>query len=153
MNNKVSYKIIVYLLISCIFSGTPAKAVTNSAAIKQQQATLLNTSNWILKQAFLNKKSGLQVQGRGIVKRLLSDDVNGDRHQRFILRLTNNQTLLIAHNIDIAPRLIGLKKGDTVTFYGLYEWNSQGGIIHWTHHDPDGSHINGWLRFRGKIYQ
>ena len=95
----------------------------------------------------------MQVQGRGVVKRLLSDDVNGDRHQRFILRLTNNQTLLIAHNIDIAPRLIGLKQGDTVTFYGLYEWNRQGGIIHWTHHDPDGSHINGWLSFLGKIYQ
>lgn len=121
MKNTVPFKIIVYFLISCIFIGIPVRAATDSVAIKQQQATLLNTSNWILKQAFLNKKSGLQVQGRGIVKRLLSDDVNSDRHQRFILRLTNNQTLLIAHNIDIAPRLIGLKQGDTVTFYGLYE--------------------------------
>ena len=151
--NKVSYKIIVYLLISFIFIKVSAEAATDSAAIKQQQAVLVNTSNWILKQAFLNKQSGLQLQGRGVVKRLLSDDVNGDRHQRFILRLANNQTLLIAHNIDIAPRLVGLKLGDTVIFYGQYEWNNKGGLIHWTHHDPDGNHVNGRLRFRGKVYQ
>lgn len=153
MKNKVAFKFIVYLLISFVFIKVPAEAATNSAAIKQQQAVLVNTSNWILKQAFLNKTSGLQVQGRGTVGRLLSDDVNGDRHQRFILRLANKQTLLITHNIDIAPRLVGLKSGDTVTFYGQYEWNSKGGLIHWTHHDPDGNHVTGWLRYRGKIYQ
>jgi Protein of unknown function (DUF3465) len=153
MKGKVSYKIIVYLLISFIFISVPVEATTDAANIKQQQAVLANTSNWILKQSFLNKKSGLQVKGQGIVSRLLSDDVNGDRHQRFILRLANKQTLLMAHNVDIAPRLVGLKLGNKVTFYGLYEWNSKGGLIHWTHHDPDGNHVNGWLRFRGKIYQ
>mgnify|MGYP002082865239 CR=1 FL=1 len=153
MKNKVSCNIIVYLLISLIFINVPVEAATEAATIDQQQAVLTSTSNWILKQAFQNKKSGLQVQGRGVVKRLLSDDVNGDRHQRFILQLANKQTLLISHNIDIAPRLTGLRSGDKVAFYGLYEWNSKGGLVHWTHHDPDGNHVNGWLRFRGKIYQ
>jgi len=153
LKNNNPYNIIVYLLISFIFIKVPAEAATDSAAIKHQQAVLVNTSNWILKQAFLNNTSGLQVQGRGTVGRLLSDDVSGDRHQRFILRLANKQTLLIAHNIDIAPRLVGLKSGDTVTFYGQNEWNSKGGLIHWTHHDPDGNHVTGWLRYRGKIYQ
>jgi hypothetical protein len=152
MKNKVTYKIIVYLLIGFALITGPVEAATDSTATRQQ-AVLNKTSNWILKQAFLNKESGLQVIGRGVVQRLLSDDINGDRHQRFILRLANKQTLLIAHNIDIAPRLTGLKKNDTVVFYGLYEWNSKGGVIHWTHHDPDGLHINGWLRFRGKIFQ
>jgi Protein of unknown function (DUF3465) len=153
MNNKIPSKLIAFLLISLIFIKLPAAAASDAVAIKQQQAVLVNTSNWILKQAFLNQQSGLQVQGRGVVKRLLSDDINGDRHQRFILQLANKQTLLIAHNIDIASRLTGLKVGDKVAFYGLYEWNSKGGLIHWTHHDPDGNHVNGWLRFRGKFYQ
>lgn len=153
MKTKVFHKIIGYLLISLVFIHAPAEAATDAAALNQQQAALISTSDWILKQAFLNKKSGLQVKGRGVVSRLLSDDVNGDVHQRFILRLTSLQTLLIAHNVDIAPRLVGLKPGDTVTFYGQYEWNSQGGLIHWTHHDPDGRHIDGWLKFGGKIYQ
>jgi Protein of unknown function (DUF3465) len=153
MKNKVSCNIIVCLLMGVLFFNVPAEAVTEARSASQQQAVLVKTSDWILKQAFKNKKSGLQVTGRGKVVRLLSDDVNGDRHQRFILRLANRQTLLIAHNIDVAPRIVGLKQGDRIVFYGQYEWNSKGGLIHWTHHDPDGSHINGWLRFRGMIYQ
>jgi len=153
MKTKVLRKIISYALLSLVVIHVPAQAAADASALQQQQAALISTSDWILKQAFLNKKSGLQVKGRGGVTRLLSDDVNGDRHQRFILRLASGQTLLIAHNIDIAPRLVGLKIGNTVTFYGQYEWNSQGGLIHWTHHDPAGQHINGWLKFAGKTYQ
>jgi len=26
-------------------------------------------------------------------------------------------------------------------------------VIHWTHHDPQGKHINGWLKYQGKMYQ
>ena len=103
--------------------------------------------------AFANRQSDIQVQGQGIVIRMLKDDLDGSRHQRFILELDTGQDLLIAHNIDIAPRITGLEKGDTVEFYGEYEWNSKGGVIHWTHHDPNHRHIDGWLKHRGKTYQ
>ena len=33
------------------------------------------------------------------------------------------------------------------------EWNEQGGIIHWTHHDPDGRHLPGWIKHNGRTYQ
>jgi hypothetical protein len=88
-----------------------------------------------------------------VVTQVLSDDNTGDRHQRFILRLNSGQTLLIAHNIDIASRLPGLAVGDTVQFKGIYEWNSQGGLVHWTHHDPSGQHPTGWLKYNGTTYQ
>ena len=104
-------------------------------------------------QAYANRQSNLQVRGEGIVRRILSDDTQGRRHQRFILELASGQTLLIAHNIDIAPRIEGLREGDTVAFYGEYEWNDRGGVIHWTHHDPDGRHADGWLRHNGVNYQ
>jgi hypothetical protein len=93
------------------------------------------------------------VQGQGVVIRLLKDDLEGGKHQRFILKLNSGQTLLIAHNIDIAPRINNLKIGDIVSFYGEYEWNNQGGIIHWTHRDPQGKHLHGWLKHKGKTYQ
>jgi hypothetical protein len=98
-------------------------------------------------------QSGDQVSGEGRVTRILGDDSMGDRHQRFILELDSGQSLLIAHNIDIAPRVDSLQVGDTVSFYGEYEWNDKGGVIHWTHRDPQGQHDAGWIRYRGRTYQ
>ncbi len=106
-----------------------------------------------LQHAFNNRQSDLQVQGEGVVIKVLSDDTKGSRHQRFILRLGWGQTLLVAHNIDLAPRISGLNRGDKVAFYGEYEWNEKGGVLHWTHHDPGGRHIGGWLKHDGKTYQ
>lgn len=98
-------------------------------------------------------RSGEQVRGTGEVTRILADDNDGSRHQRFILELPSGQTVLIAHNIDLAARVSSLSTGDTVAFYGEYEPNSQGGVIHWTHRDPQGRHVAGWLEHKGRRYQ
>ena len=98
-------------------------------------------------------QSGAQMGGEGVVVRVLADDNDGSRHQRFILRLASGQTLLIAHNIDIANRIEALSSGDRVEFYGQYESNPEGGVIHWTHHDLDGNHVAGWLKHNGIVYQ
>ena len=98
-------------------------------------------------------RSGEQVRGSGSVSRILSDDNDGSRHQRFIVRLSSGRTLLIAHNIDLAPRVRSLSVGDTVSFYGEYESNDRGGVIHWTHHDPRGSHAGGWIEHKGRRYE
>jgi Protein of unknown function (DUF3465) len=104
-------------------------------------------------RAFENRQSNVQVSGRGEVIKLLSDDTKGSRHQRFILRLASGRTLLISHNIDLAPRIDTLKVGDHVEFFGEYEWNDKGGLIHWTHDDPQGRHVDGWVKHQGKAYQ
>ncbi len=103
--------------------------------------------------AFIAPRSGEQTSGSGTVLRILADDNDGSRHQRFILEVAGGRTLLVAHNIDLAPRIAGLKVGDTVEFYGEYEWNDKGGVIHWTHHDPNGRHVGGWLQHGGRRYQ
>jgi hypothetical protein len=110
-------------------------------------------SDKIIESAFKNRKNNFQIDGQGVVINILSDDLSGTRHQRFIVKLSSGQTLLIAHNIDLAPRVISLRKGDKVFFYGVYEWNSKGGTIHWTHHDPEGRHTAGWIKHNGKKYQ
>ena len=106
-----------------------------------------------LQAAYNNKQSDLQVQGEGVVAKILPDDLEGSRHQRFILRLSDGLTVLVAHNIDLAPRINRLKTGDKAAFYGEYAWNPKGGVIHWTHHDPSGRHVDGWLKHDGKTYQ
>ena len=104
-------------------------------------------------RAFANRKSDVQVEGEGKVIRVLADDLDGSRHQRFIVELASGQTLLITHNIDIAPRIDGLGVGDSVRFNGEYVWNEKGGVIHWTHHDPKGRHVTGWVIHNGKTYK
>jgi Protein of unknown function (DUF3465) len=106
-----------------------------------------------LAAAFADKRSDVQVEGRGVVDRVLADDNDGSRHQRFILRLASGQTVLVAHNIDLADRLTSLDRGDTVAFYGEYEWTAQGGVIHWTHRDPARRHVSGWLKHGGRQVQ
>ncbi|PTC02173.1 hypothetical protein C9980_24285 [Vibrio mediterranei] len=114
---------------------------------------IIHANDIQLRRAYENQQSDLQVKGEGTVSRVLSDDNKGSRHQRFILRLDSRQTLLVAHNIDLAPRIPDLKVGDRVQFFGEYEWNSKGGVIHWTHHDPRNRHEHGWLKHQGKVYQ
>lgn len=94
-----------------------------------------------------------QVTESGTVIRILSDDSKGSRHQRFIVQLGSGQTLLIAHNIDLASRIEGLRTGDAVSFCGEYEPNAKGGVIHWTHRDPAGRHPAGWIQHNGRTYQ
>jgi hypothetical protein len=106
-----------------------------------------------IERAFRERRSDLQVLGEGRVQRLLADDNRGSRHQRFLLELPSGQTLLVAHNIDLAPRIDDLARGDRVRFYGEYEWNERGGVIHWTHHDPRGRHVGGWLQHDGRRYE
>jgi len=107
----------------------------------------------VLREAYANRQGDIQVEGSGRVAKVLRDDTDGSRHQRFIVELGSGQTVLISHNIDLAPRVEGLRAGDEVTFFGEYEWNPQGGVIHWTHHDPAGRHVDGWIRHRGKTYR
>jgi hypothetical protein len=106
-----------------------------------------------LSQAFRERRHNLQVTGEGVVVRVLADDHEGARHQRFLLRMASGQTVLVAHNVDLAPRLDSLRAGETIAFSGEYEWNERGGLIHWTHKDPAARHAPGWLRREGKNYQ
>lgn len=106
--------------------------------------------------AFVQQKSDLQVLGCGTVIKTLADDNDGSRHQKFLVALshvTPKQTILIAHNIDLAPKITELKQGDQVQFYGEYEYNPKGGVVHWTHHDPSARHQNGWIKWQGQTFQ
>lgn len=118
----------------------PASSATDSAADA-------------IAEAYAGQQSDVQVRGNGTVSRLLDDDNDGSRHQRFIVQLASGQTVLISHNIDLAPRIDALRVGDYVAFNGEYEWNDRGGVIHWTHHDPQGRHEAGWVRHQGQTYQ
>ena len=127
-------------------------AISGFGCSPRSEQALSSESDQILRRAFESQTRRLQVEGRGVVKRILPDDNEGSRHQRFILELGSGQTLLISHNIDLAPRIPDLGEGDEVEFRGEYDWNPEGGVIHWTHDDPGGRHPGGWLKHQGQTY-
>jgi len=118
-----------------------------------QAAEANQNSDELLTEAFKTHRSDFQIQVQASVLKLLPDDVNGSKHQRFIVSLNSGHTLLVAHNLDLAPRIDNLKEGDSIEFSGEYEWNKKGGVIHWTHHDPQSRHVAGWIRHGGQLYQ
>ncbi|MEM9416286.1 MAG: DUF3465 domain-containing protein [Planctomycetota bacterium] len=101
---------------------------------------------------FRAQRSDVIVTASGIVKKRLPDDNEGSRHQKLIVTLSTGQTVLIAHNIDLAER-VPCDEGDVIRFRGEYEWSSQGGVVHWTHHDPAGRHQPGWIEHEGVRYE
>ncbi len=108
-----------------------------------------------LMEAYRNGQSDLIVEGKGRVEKLLPDDLEGSKHQKFILRLASGQSILVSHNIDsdVSPRIAGLREGDSVKFKGEYEWNERGGVLHWTHDDPKDWHADGWIEHNGVRYE
>jgi len=88
----------------------------------------------------------------GRIVRILPDDNKGDRHQRLIIQEDSGRTLLVAHNIDIAPRVERVFEGGRIRVFGEFEHNERGGLIHWTHHDPENRIEGGWIEFRDQRY-
>ncbi|MBZ0172960.1 MAG: DUF3465 domain-containing protein [Phycisphaerales bacterium] len=106
--------------------------------------------------AISGRLSGVMMTIGATVVRVLPDDLDGDRHQRLLVALPEPidgvETILIAHNIDLAPR-VPCVAGDLVRVRGEYKWNNKGGLLHWTHHDPEGRREGGWIEFDGDRYE
>lgn len=129
--------------------------IAGIAYFQQQQNNSYEITNDYEKALFTaieQQKSDVQVAGKGVVFKLLPDDNIGSRHQKFLMEV-NGKSLLIAHNIDLAPRIDDLQEGDTIEFFGEFEWNNKGGVVHWTHHDPRNKHPHGFLKHNGNVYQ
>ena len=92
------------------------------------------------------------VQTAVTVYRLLPDDNEGSRHQRMLGRTDDGHSLLVVHNIDLAPR-VPAREGDRLELRGQFEWTDKGGLVHWTHHDPRGRHAGGYIDFEGRRYR
>jgi len=145
-------KYLIIFIIGVVIYDWTSDVYYHSSSSKHESISIKN-SDLILQNAFKNGLYDLQVEGLGTVIKLLPDDNVGSRHQKFIIKLSSGQTLLISHNIDLAPSINNLSYGDQVAFYGEYEWNSKGGVVHWTHKDPRGYHVDGWLEHDARIYQ
>jgi hypothetical protein len=135
-------------------ASPPAQAIAPSATPPGSPAIPAGfpSSGVDPRQAAADRLEDAWVVGTGTVERLLRDDTKAPRHQRFVVRVDPDLTLLFAHNIDIAPR-VPLKRGDTIAFRGQYVWNAQGGVVHWTHRDKRDRNSGGWIVWKGQNFR
>ena len=137
-------------------SNSNQQTAKNSYTDKKRQATNLQCNNAVINQLYQAKNPSVkrQVLGCGTVIKVLKDDNEGSRHQKFLVKIDNypNITVLIAHNIDLAPRIEGIQAKNPIRFYGEYIYNDKGGVVHWTHRDPASRHQDGWLEYKGQQY-
>ena len=148
-------RFLILLLSLCIVACSSASNTATVAEVEQveQGQVAAQSDNSAVIQAYKNKKSDIFVEGSGVVKKLLADDNNGSRHQKFLVSISAEQTLLFAHNIDLAPRIEAIQVGDSVQFRGEYVYNPKGGVVHWTHKDPQGKIEGGWIQHNGQKYE
>jgi hypothetical protein len=105
---------------------------------------------------FKNKISDRIVQASGTVVKVLPDDEDttdgSEMHQKFLVELNDRDrtTIKICHNLKFGR--VPVRQGEVVTFRGEYEFTDFGGTLHWTHHDPRGTHDDGWIEYDGKRY-
>jgi hypothetical protein len=144
-----------YLILLLALFGVACDRVPSTTLVSESEQAqgATQSDNAAIIQAFKGKKSNIFVEGSGTVKKLLADDNKGSRHQKFLVTISDEQTLLFAHNIDLAPRLDALAVGDVVTFRGEYVYNPKGGVMHWTHKDPQGEKQGGWIMHNGQKYE
>ena len=138
------------------FSGSvgnsnPASQPANSSVTNSSAANSAKTLAQ-LRAAANDPDAKFWTTLQGTVIRNLKDDQEGDRHQKFLVQVAKDLTLLVSHNIDVASR-VPVREGDTVKIQGEYVWNNRGGVIHWTHRDPNGRQAVGWIEINGKHYE
>ena len=155
--NSLFFKLFTLLLFIAI-GGFLYVTVWHYGPIKAHSSTqqvISSDSNhdFIFQDAFARRISDIQVEGEGTISKLLPNDTGGIRHQKMIIALNSGQSILLAHNIDLAGKIDPIRLGDSIAFKGEYVWSEKGGLVHWTHHDPKGHHVGGWLKYNQKIYQ
>jgi hypothetical protein len=120
----------------------PAPAIDAAQSVSQQQVL----------EAQAARARKVEVTVGAYVKKLLPPDTQGLPHQRFLIGLNNDTTVLVAHDTAMAPP-VPLRQGDFVVIHGEYIWNEKGGVLHWTHHTDTPRHEGGWIDYAGRRYQ
>lgn len=148
------HRLVVALLLAAAFApAVPARDLLPAAGPQAVRWWSLPGGGDPVAVAFQAHRSHVQLTVKARVKRILPDDRRGIRHQRFLIQTEAGISVLVAHNIDLAPRLAGLEPGEQLVLCGEYIWNPKGGLLHWTHHDPSGRHNGGYIERQGHRYE
>jgi hypothetical protein len=140
--NLLSFALVGWLVLLCTgCRSTTGKPVAPSVTDDSQIVAFQN-----------EHRMNTEVTGKVRVYKLLREDDEGLKHERFLVMLSDGTTVLVAHSLDKAPP-VPVSPEDDIIIHGEYVWNQKGGVIHWTHHSDTPRHEGGWIDFKGKRYE
>lgn len=129
--NKKSFSIFGLL----VFAAMQIQSVSFAAVVDDSQ--LVRAIQYRTRVNFLEANNL-------VVTRLLPDDNQGLKHQKFMVQTSNGQSVMIVYNTDLCPK-VPARVGDKVSVGGEYIYNRQGGLVHWTHYDPSRRRPSGYI--------
>lgn len=100
---------------------------------------------------FIRHESGQWITVAGRFDRRYPDANGRLTHQRFVMSCANGLHLLVVNDVSIGMRVPFVRLARVVV-RGQYEWDSQGGLLHFTHRSDSGG-VGGWILVKSHIYQ
>ena len=104
---------------------------------------------------YASQSSGNEVLVSGHVVALLGTrESRSGKHEGYLVKLNKNCDLLL--KVETNTSITGpipFTHDEPIVLKGVYVYDPLGGLIHWTHHDPSGRHMNGYVIAGGKSYR
>lgn len=86
------------------------------------------------------------------VTKLMPDDNDGSRHQRFYAKLSDNSEVYIVYSLEYGRVRVPVNVGSIIGVGGEYRWTKFGGLLHWVHEDHRDQRPDGYVEVRGVRY-
>ncbi|MBX3019076.1 MAG: DUF3465 domain-containing protein [Bdellovibrionaceae bacterium] len=86
------------------------------------------------------------------VTKLMPDDTQGSRHQRFYAKLSDASEVYIVYSLEYGRVRVPVTVGSRIGVGGEYRWTKFGGLLHWVHEDHRDQRPDGYVEVRGVRY-
>jgi hypothetical protein len=112
-----------------------------------------SSDNKLFTRAWQQRLSGVQLSLEGKISRVFSSMETEAGQQKFSLQLAQGQVVTVIHDVRLGSAIEDLAEGEIIEVFGEYQWAPDGGVIHWTHRDPEGNRQAGWVRYKDRLYR
>jgi hypothetical protein len=105
-------------------------------------------------RAYTQQASRKEVIAQGTIVDVLGEsEGRGGEHEGYLLKLDGDCDLLlrVETNLSITGP-IPIRRREQVIVKGEYEYDAEGGVLHWTHHDPSARHVAGYVVIDNHTY-
>ncbi|WP_193755572.1 DUF3465 domain-containing protein [Psychromonas sp. psych-6C06] len=151
MNRNAYLAFLVVILSGCFNNESQQLSHLYDDGNDQAEALLKGAEH--IEFLYKQQRGGVLVTSVGRITKILDNQQTPYVSQRILIRLSSGRKILIQHNLNEAPAVNNLAIGEMITFSGIYNWNSQGGMINATHQIADLPQRSGWLKYQDITYQ